>query len=405
MSPQRSSNLIVRNDSSRADHARGIPEWVTIPEAALLTGVPITHLERLVEEGSLFGSPLQAGRQWKGPLVVSTRELSCTGLLVPDSSLPSHGAIPRPVTSLEEARSSRKAAVGWVSLRRLQVALGLLWLLDGLLQLQPFMFSKAFISQVILASVDGQPSIVARPVMWAAHLMVPHIALWNALFALVQIAIGVGLLWKRTVKLALLLSFGWALSVWWFGEGLGGLATGTASMLTGAPGAVILYAVVGLVVWPRAERRSTRAAAGLLGERGLRVAWCALWVGAALYSVLPAQRAPGAISDLLSSNAGDASGVLASIQRWLAHGAAGRGLAISFALALLEAAIGLGVFLGSRARLFLFLGIGVSLAFWAVGQSFGELFSGTSTDPNAAPLYVLLALALIPTATVARVSV
>jgi hypothetical protein len=80
-------------------------------------------------------------------------------------------------------------------------------------------------------------------------------------------------------------------------------------------------------------------------------------------------------------------------------------LAISVALALLEAAIGVGVFLGSRARLFLLLGIGVSLAFWAVGQSFGELFSGTSTDPNAAPLYVLLALALIPTASVARASV
>ena len=390
----------VADQSPRAEAPSDVPEWITIPEAALLTGMPIDQLERLVQRGALFGWPLRAGREGNCPIVVSSRELARHGLFAPDGRrmwpqalVPEPEAAPQTPRTASSDRGKRPEYA-----RMLQVALGLIWLLDGVLQLQPFMFTKAFVTQVILASADGQPAIIARPLIWAGHLMAPHIALWNALFAAIQIAIGLGLLWRRTVKPALLLSFAWALGVWWLGEGLGGLATGTATMLTGAPGAVILYAVVGLVVWPREPGES---ATGLLGETGVRVAWCALWVGAAILTVLPAQRAPGAISSLLYDSASGAPGLLAPLERTLAHAAAGRGAEISIALALLQAVIGVGVFVERRARLFLFLGIVLSLVFWAVGQNFGDVFSGSSTDPNAAPLYVLLALATLPAVSVA----
>jgi hypothetical protein len=333
-------------------------------------------------------------RQKEDPYRAGLREVT--------SSAPSQRAtIRRPVGSMEGAWSAqsvaRDRAAGRISPRSIQVALGLLWLLDGLLQLQPFMFTKGFVSEVIAGNTAGQPAIIGVPITWAAHFMAPHIALWNTAFAVIQIAIGLGLLWRRTVKQALLLSFAWALGVWWFGEGFGGLATGAASMLTGAPGAVILYAIVGLVVWPRTEQQSGFGAVGLLGASGARVAWCVLWLGAAAFSILPAQRAPGALSDVLSGNAAEAPAFLASVERWLAHAATGRGFGISLAIAALEAAIGVGALIKARARPFLILGIGVSLIFWAVGQNLGMLFSGTSTDPDAAPLYVLLALAcLVP---------
>jgi hypothetical protein len=396
MAAPRISHLADADLSPPAEAALEVPEWITIPEAALLTGMPIDELERRVERGALFGWPLRTGREGNGPIVVSSRELARQGLLVPDGRrawprafVPEPDAAPHTPRTAARERGQRPDYV-----RMLQVALGLVWLLDGVLQLQPFMFTKAFVTQVILASADGQPAIIARPLVWAGHLMAPHIALWNALFAAIQIAIGLGLLWRRTVKPALLVSFAWALGVWWFGEGLGGLATGAATMLTGAPGAVILYAVVGLVVWPR---ESDESVTGLLGETGVRVAWCALWVGAAILAVLPAQRAPGAISSILSDNASGAPGLLASVERTLAHATAGRGAEISMALALLQAAIGVGVLVGRRARLFLLLGIGLSLVFWAVGQNFGDVFSGSSTDPDAGPIYVLLALATLPT--------
>ena len=57
-------------------------------------------------------------------------------------------------------------------------------------------------------------------------------------------------------------SFFWAFGVWFFGEGLGQLFTGSASALTGAPGSVLLYGLIGLMAWPRSapteERTETR---------------------------------------------------------------------------------------------------------------------------------------------------
>ena len=62
--------------------------------------------------------------------------------------------------------------------------------------------------------------------------------------------IGVGLLYRRTVKQALLLSFVWAFFVWWFGEAFGMLFMSMGSPLTGAPGAVFMYAVGRALIWP-----------------------------------------------------------------------------------------------------------------------------------------------------------
>jgi hypothetical protein len=41
------------------------------------------------------------------------------------------------------------------------------------------------------------------------------------------------------------------------------------------------------------------------------------------------------------------------------------------------------------------LGGTVALACWVVGQAFGEPWSGSATDPNTAPLVILLAVALV----------
>ncbi len=39
----------------------------------------------------------------------------------------------------------------------------------------------------------------------------------------------------------------------------GGLASGNASLVTGAPGSVLLYAVLALAVWPQRDDRATGA--------------------------------------------------------------------------------------------------------------------------------------------------
>ncbi|MGN6330053.1 MAG: hypothetical protein ACTHOD_00170 [Motilibacteraceae bacterium] len=128
----------------------------------------------------------------------------------------------------------------------------MLWLLDAGLQYQPYMFTKAFAKDVIASTAEGQPGWVAGPVMWAADLTGAHPLAWNAVFATVQLLLAVGLLWPRTVRAALAGSVAWSLGVWWLGEGLGGVASGHAMLLTGGPGAVLLYAVLAALALPRA---------------------------------------------------------------------------------------------------------------------------------------------------------
>ena len=130
--------------------------------------------------------------------------------------------------------------------RALQTALGLLWLLDGALQFQPFMYSRAF-PQMLVAMNAGQPHWLSTTVGWGARIALTDLPLFNTLFALTQVALGLGILFRPTVKLALAGSFAWALVVWWVGEAFGMLFTNTASPLGGAPGAVLLYALVGLI--------------------------------------------------------------------------------------------------------------------------------------------------------------
>ena len=88
------------------------------------------------------------------------------------------------------------------------------------------------------------------------HFLSLIIAVWNT-FALDPVVHRRGLLFRRTVRPALVVSFFWALGVWVMGEGLGMLLTGTASALSGAPGSVFIYGCLGLMAWPR---RATRPA-------------------------------------------------------------------------------------------------------------------------------------------------
>ena len=54
-----------------------------------------------------------------------------------------------------------------ITRRTLQVVLGLFWILDGALQLQPFMLRTSFATQVLAPVGDGQPHFVAGPVSFA----------------------------------------------------------------------------------------------------------------------------------------------------------------------------------------------------------------------------------------------
>ena len=272
--------------------------------------------------------------------------------------------------------------------RRVQTVLGLIWLLDGGLQFQSFMYSRGFV-QLLAGNAAGQPHWMADSVNWAVRLANGDLTAFNTLFAVTQVLIGFGLLYRPLLKPALAGSIAWALIVWWVGEGFGMLLTNGAQPLTGAPGAVLLYGLIALVVWPNGRP------GGLLGIRGAKTLWASLWLVMAWLWLLGANSSGNATHDALTGT-DSGMGWLTSLQSDVAGAAKGNGLVIALVLAAVSAAIGITVAAGWRPRWFLGLAIVLNIVYWVLPQGFGAMFAGGSTDPNAGPVFVLLACAMYP---------
>jgi|HubBroStandDraft_2_1064218.scaffolds.fasta_scaffold91862_1 hypothetical protein len=281
--------------------------------------------------------------------------------------------------------------------RALQLGLAAIWLLDGVLQYQSFMYTKGF-GQMLAGTAQGNPSVIARPITWDATLVEHHLVLVNTIFATIQLLLGLGIAFRPTVRIALAASIAWAIGVWWFGEGLGGILDGGASPLNGAPGAVIIYALLAVLLWPADRDVSARfVAARAVGAHVARALWLVLWLSLAYFALTPANRAPQAVSGMIAGLDSGEPGWLSAIERGGASLVANQGLAASVVLAVALAVIAVGVYLPRPfARATLVLAIVVALVIWVVAEAFGGILAGGGTDPNSGPLLVLLALAYWP---------
>jgi hypothetical protein len=281
--------------------------------------------------------------------------------------------------------------------RGLQVCLGLVWLLDAVLQYQPFMFGPFFVTQVIEPSTVGSPAIVSSSVIWASELMLRHIVLYNALFATIQLLIAVGILVPRTRKAALAASIIWALAVWWFGESLGGIFTGV-SPLAGLPGGVVLYALLALVLWPATPKQTRQpvppASSGALGRKGAYVLWLIVWGSFTCFLLLPANRSAAAIAQIFAVTDGQ-PGWITAIMNDLSGLAGQRGFEISVVLASFCAFTAIGILTRRLARLAVVTAIALGLLIW-IAEGLGGILTGRGTDPNSGLLLILLAASFWP---------
>jgi hypothetical protein len=320
--------------------------------------------------------------------------------------------------------------------RKLQLALAALWLLDGVLQFQPFMFGRGF-PQMLAASAPGNPALLASPISWSAALITHHLVVLNAVFATVQVALGLGIALRPTLKITLAASVAWSLSVWWLGEGFGGLLAGTATPLTGAPGAVLLYALLAVLLWPADRPPAARApadhafadgasaarppaarapvdhasavrpptapyvAARAVGPRIARASWLTIWAGLAALAVLPASRTPAAT---IAAMAPGQPAWLAWIDTHAATVLLHHGPQAAIVLAAAFALVALAPCLPAlAARPLIVLALALSAVLW-LAQGLGGILTGSATDPNTAPLLALLALAFWPAPSVPQVA-
>ena len=282
--------------------------------------------------------------------------------------------------------------------RRLQLVLAGIWLLDAVLQFQAFMFSKGF-SQMLGATAAGNPAVIADPINWSAKIIAGHGTATNAVFAFIQLAIGLGIAWRPTLKLALGASIGWALGVWWFGEGLGGVLNGAGGPANGAPGAVIIYALLAVLLWPgRRDRAAPFVAGWFTGPNVARALWLVLWGSLAYLALLPATRAPKALGGMVSAMASGQPGWLSSLDNHLAAFLTSHGPAMAVILAVALALVAVSVYLPRpAARAGVVLAIVIAAFIW-MAEGLGGMLTGGGTDPNSGPLLALVALAYWPLA-------
>jgi len=296
----------------------------------------------------------------------------------------------------------------------LRFGFGLLWVFDGILQAQPAM-AAGLPGQVIAPAADGSPGWVRHLVNWSGTAWSYHPVQAGAAAVWIQVGIGVWLLaaargpWSR---LAGLVSVGWGLVVWVFGEAFGGIFSPGQSLLFGTPGAALCYCVAGaLVALPDRAWESAALGRRLLGGLGV------LFIGMAVLQAWPGRgfwqgnvgREPGSLRQMLVSMSGtpqpaplarlinDFSSLVAS------HGFVINALAVAI-LGLLGVALLAGGSGGSsprasttaaRGRLLLAGVIATAvfcLADWVLVQDLGFL-GGLGTDPNSMIPLLLLVVA------------
>jgi hypothetical protein len=281
---------------------------------------------------------------------------------------------------------------GILSRRRLRAAVGVLWLSAGALQLQPFMFTRAFAQDVLGSAATSQPDPLRQLIVTAEQVVGGHPALANGLLACAELLVGAALLLGRGGTKACTASVALGLAIWVVGEGLGGLLTGTGALSTGAPGPALLYALLTVAAWPRVERPPS--------ARVLARVWAAVWSLGALLAFVPAQwgarglGAQAAMGWMMSPHW--TTGTARGLADRLAGLTPGPAVALSLFTVAVHAAVAGAVLSPPRVRrALLCVGAALSAAYWVFGQGFGGLATGTATDVGAGPVMILLAVALL----------
>jgi len=277
--------------------------------------------------------------------------------------------------------------------------LATVWLLDAVLQLQPFMFTRGSngFSGMLNSLASGNPGWIAHTITWNGSIVYHEPVLTNALFASVQFLIAFGIVWQRTVRPALAVSVVWSLGVWWFGEGLGGIFSGGATPFGGGPGGVLFYALLAVLLWPREGSDRPFVAARTVGVGAAKVVWAVTWGLLAVLCLVGSGRQPQALHDLVAGLDSGQPGWLAHLDRSTETFFLHHGTAAAIGLAIVCLIVASGVYLPDRlTQVTLVLAMVVFAIIWVAVQNFGGILAGGATDPNSGLLVVLLALTYWP---------
>ncbi len=276
----------------------------------------------------------------------------------------------------------------WHVKRRISSYLGAIWIADALLQIQPVMFTEDLVSSVIQTNKALLPSVLTPYFESAARYISQDPQAWNVIFAILQFLIGSLLLSSShlPVKLCLCISIPWSLAVWFEGEGLGGIFAGGLSVLSGFPGAALLYVVVSVMLllpdhfWLSTDRFSP-----------VRDAPSVFWFPAAIQQSLPSFWAPVADSAQIINNASYPPPMAYAVSDVALVFAHFGWIANAFLVAAMLS-ISFGTY-GEHSVIYAYYPLfALTLFIWIFVEGIGGIFTGIATDLNTGPLILLLSL-------------
>lgn len=272
----------------------------------------------------------------------------------------------------------------------LRRAIGIIWIIDGLLQAQPDM-PGGFAQNIVGAVAHGQPRWLANLLHWEIYLWQAHPLDLAVATVLIQVGIGVAILAGGDTALgraALWISILWGLFVWVGGEGLGGVLASGSTQIMGAPGAVLVYvAAAALLLAPvqiwldgRVLRWIRVGVAGVLlvGALLSAIPWEGFWTGSGLSAMFLAMaKVPQ-------------PGFLSAPVLWVAHLAQAQPILLNSTLIVVMLGLGLGLISGRAPNRWIAAALVWLAITWWLGQDFGALGTKTATDPNLSPLLAVM---------------
>ena len=285
--------------------------------------------------------------------------------------------------------------------RLLRVGFGILWVFDGILQAQPQM-AGGLPQEVIKPAAATSPAWVQHLVNWGGSIWTYHPIQAGAATVWIQVGIGMWLIFAPrgwASRLAGLASVAWGLVVWAFGEAFGGIFAPGLTVLFGAPGAVLIYAVAGaLIALPERAWESPRTGRLTLAGTGVFLLGMALlqaWPGRGFWQGTAHGQASG-LADMVQSMAATSQPhVLASLVSAFGNFTAAHGFGVNLVAVIALAAIGAAFCVSALrgdarlARIAVLAAAVCCLADWVLIEDLG-FFGGVGTDPNSMIPLILL---------------